>query len=55
MASAFRVHCPSFQSIVIATRGEVLSRPAAEASSLTTDTRDELRGACFVALAGERF
>ncbi len=55
MASAFRVHCPSFQSIVIATRGDVLSRPAAEPSSLTTDTRDELRGACFVALAGERF
>ena len=55
MASAFRVHSPSFQTIVLATRGEVLQRPAADPTSLTTDTRDELRGACFVALVGERF
>ncbi len=55
MASVFRVHCPSFQSIVIATRGTVVARPTAEPSSLTTDTRDELAGACFVALVGEKF
>ena len=55
MASVFRVHCPSFQSIVIATRGTVVARPAADPSSLTTDTRDELAGACFVALVGEKF
>jgi UDP-N-acetylmuramoyl-tripeptide--D-alanyl-D-alanine ligase len=55
MASVFRVHCPSVQSIVIATRAEVVRRPAREATSLTTDTRDDLRDACFVALRGERF
>lgn len=55
MASVFRVHCPSFQSIVLATRGEVLARPTSDPTSLTTDTRGELRGACFVALAGESF
>jgi len=55
MASVFRVHCPSFQSIVIATRGTVVVRPAVDPTSLTTDTRDELAGACFVALVGEQF
>jgi UDP-N-acetylmuramoyl-tripeptide--D-alanyl-D-alanine ligase len=55
VASAFQVHCPSFQSLVLATRCEVLARPARDPSSLTTDTRDELSGACFVALRGERF
>ena len=55
MASVFRVHCPSFQSIVLATRGEVVARPARDPSSLTTDTRDELSGACFVAIVGEKF
>ncbi len=51
----FTVHSPSFQSIVLATRGEVLRRPASEPTSLTTDTRDDLSGACFVALQGETF
>ena len=55
MASAYRVHAPSFQSIVLATRGEVIARPAKDPTSLTTDTRDELRDACFVALVGETF
>ena len=55
MASVYRVHCPSFQSIVLATRCEVIARPASDPSSLTTDTRDEMRGACFVALVGEKF
>jgi len=55
MASVFRVHCPSVQAIVLATRAEVVRRPAREATSLTTDTRDDLRDACFVALKGERF
>jgi UDP-N-acetylmuramoyl-tripeptide--D-alanyl-D-alanine ligase len=55
MASVFRVHCPSIQAIVLATRAEVVRRPAREATSLTTDTRDDLREACFVALKGERF
>ena len=55
MASVYRVHCPSFQSIVLATRCEVMARPASDPSSLTTDTRDEMRGACFVALVGEKF
>jgi len=55
MASAYRVHSPSFQSIVLATRCEVIARPAQDPTSLTTDTRDELRGACFVALKGETF
>ncbi len=55
MASVFRVHCPSFTAIVLATRGEVLRRPAHEPTSLTTDSRDELAGACFVALRGESF
>ena len=55
MASAYRVHAPSFQSIVLATRGEVIARPANDPTSLTTDTRDELRDACFVALVGETF
>lgn len=55
MASVFRVHCPSFQSIVIATGGKVVARPAADPTSLSTDTRDELAGACFVALVGETF
>jgi len=55
MASAYRVHSPSFQSIVLATRCEVVARPAQDPTSLTTDTRDELRGACFVALKGETF
>ncbi|MCE2883791.1 MAG: UDP-N-acetylmuramoyl-tripeptide--D-alanyl-D-alanine ligase [Planctomycetaceae bacterium] len=52
---AFRVHCPSFQSLVIATRGEVLRRPAHDPVALSTDTRDDLAGACFVALKGENF
>jgi UDP-N-acetylmuramoyl-tripeptide--D-alanyl-D-alanine ligase len=51
----FTVHSPSFQSLVLATRGEVLRRPASEPTSLTTDTRGELAGACFVALQGETF
>ena len=55
MASVFRVHCPSIQAIVLATRAEVVRRPAREAASLVTDTRDDLRDACFVALKGERF
>ena len=55
MASVFRVHCPSIQAIVLATRAEVVRRPAREATSLTTDTRDDLCDACFVALKGERF
>lgn len=55
MASVFRVHCPSLQAIVLATRAEVLRRPSSEATSLTTDSRDDLAGACFVALKGERF
>ena len=55
MASVFRVHSPSFQSIVIATRGTVVARPAREPASLSTDTRDDLAGACFVALVGETF
>lgn len=55
MASAFRVNCPSFPSLVLATRCEVLARPVHDPSSLTTDTRDDLSGACFVALKGERF
>jgi UDP-N-acetylmuramoyl-tripeptide--D-alanyl-D-alanine ligase len=55
MTSVFRVHCPAFQSIVIATRGEVLARPARDPSVLSTDTRDDLREACFVAIAGDRF
>jgi UDP-N-acetylmuramoyl-tripeptide--D-alanyl-D-alanine ligase len=55
MASEFRVNCPSIQAIVLATRAEVVRRPAREATSLTTDTRDDLRDACFVALKGERF
>ncbi len=55
MASVFRVHCPSFQSIVLATRAEVVRRPVHEPTSLTTDTRDDLQSACFVALRGEAF
>lgn len=55
MAGGYRVHCPSFTTIVLATRAEVLVRPTVEATSLSTDTRDDLRGACFVALGGERF
>jgi len=55
MASVFRVHSPSFQSIVIATAGQVLARPVREPTGLTTDTRDDLGGACFVALTGDRF
>ena len=55
MASVYRLHCPSFQSIVLATRCQVIARPSADPTSLTTDTRDELRGACFVALRGETF
>lgn len=55
MASVFRVHAPSFQTIVLATRGHVLARPSRDPSCLSTDTRDDLRDACFVALAGERF
>ncbi|MFM7133915.1 MAG: UDP-N-acetylmuramoyl-tripeptide--D-alanyl-D-alanine ligase [Planctomycetota bacterium] len=54
-SSMFRVHCPSVQSIAIATRATVIRRPGREAVSLTTDTRDDLAGACFVALRGERF
>ncbi|MFM7259884.1 MAG: hypothetical protein ACKO3W_04705, partial [bacterium] len=52
---AFCVHCPSFQSLVLATRGEVLRRPARDPVALSTDTRDDLAGACFVALKGENF
>ena len=55
MASAFRVHAPSFQTIVLATRGEVAARPSRDPACLSTDTRDDLRDACFVALGGERF
>lgn len=51
----YTVHCPSFMSLVLATRGEVLRRPAREPASLATDTRAALRDACFVALRGERF
>jgi UDP-N-acetylmuramoyl-tripeptide--D-alanyl-D-alanine ligase len=53
--SVFRVHCPSFQSLVLATRGEVVRRPARDPVALSTDTRDDLAGACFVALKGENF
>lgn len=53
MASMFRVHCPSLTAIVLATRAEVVRRPSREATSLTTDTRDDLADACFVALRGE--
>lgn len=55
MPQSFRVHCPSVQAIVLATRAEVLRRPARDPSSLSTDTRDDLRDACFVALKGETF
>ena len=55
MASVFCVHCPSFQTIVVATGGTVLARPTSEPTSLTTDTRDPLEGACFVALVGQTF
>ncbi len=55
MASVFCVHCPSVQSIVLATRGEVLRAAAREPSSLSTDSREDLRDACFVALRGESF
>jgi UDP-N-acetylmuramoyl-tripeptide--D-alanyl-D-alanine ligase len=54
-ASVFEVHCPSIQAIVLATRAEVVRRPASEAVALTTDTRGLRRGSCFVALKGERF
>lgn len=53
--SVYEVHCPSIQAIVLATRAEVLRRPAAEAVALTTDTRGLRHGSCFVALRGERF
>jgi UDP-N-acetylmuramoyl-tripeptide--D-alanyl-D-alanine ligase len=55
MTHEFRVHCPSIQTVVLATCAEVVRRPVREATSLSTDTRDDMRGACFVALRGERF
>ena len=54
-SDAYQVHCPSVQSIVLATRATVVARAVREPSSLTTDTRASLEGACFVALHGERF
>ncbi|MFM1822809.1 MAG: hypothetical protein RI967_1075, partial [Planctomycetota bacterium] len=51
----YTVHCPSFMSLVLATRGEVLRRPARDPAALATDTRATLADACFVALRGERF
>lgn len=51
----YTVHCPSFMSLVLATRGEVVRRPMREPASLATDTRAALADACFVALRGERF
>jgi UDP-N-acetylmuramoyl-tripeptide--D-alanyl-D-alanine ligase len=55
MAGVFQVHSPSFQSIVLATRGEVVRRPLIDPTSLTTDSRGIPAGACFVALRGETF
>ncbi|MGA1225584.1 MAG: UDP-N-acetylmuramoylalanyl-D-glutamyl-2, 6-diaminopimelate--D-alanyl-D-alanine ligase, partial [Phycisphaerales bacterium] len=55
MATIPPIHCPSFQSLVLATRGEVIARPSREPSALSIDTRDDLAGACFVAIAGDRF
>ncbi len=55
MATIPPIHCPSFQSLVLATRGEVIARPSREPSALSIDTRDDLSGACFVAIAGDRF
>jgi len=54
-AGAFEVHCPTIQTIVLATRAEVVAPPSSEAVALTTDTRGLRRGSCFVALRGERF
>lgn len=55
MADVFQVHCPSFQAIVIATRAEVVRRPAKEPTTLTTDSRGIPADSCFVALQGEQF
>ena len=55
MAGVFQVHCPSFQAIVLATRGEVVRRPLIDPTALTTDSRGIPAGACFVALRGETF
>jgi UDP-N-acetylmuramoyl-tripeptide--D-alanyl-D-alanine ligase len=54
-AAEFEIHAPSFQSIVLATRGVVRRRPASDPVRLSTDTRAALADACFVALRGERF
>ena len=55
MASVFKVNCPSFRSLVLATRGEVIRRPAREPTALSTDSREDLTDACFLALTGESF
>ena len=40
---------------MLAIRGDVVARPSREPSALSIDTRDDLSGACFVAIAGDRF